>query len=87
MEKFSKRSRCKCQEMELKIPVSGTTHSSCYKNAGFSVFLISQVFATTFSIKNCSLFIKLFYKNSDFAPVALQMVGWLVAGIRPIVQG
>ncbi|GBM00545.1 hypothetical protein AVEN_77355-1 [Araneus ventricosus] len=51
-----------------------TTRLTCYKNTGYTAFLpfVSEKFAMTVSLKDCSLLVKLFYKNNDCAPVALQ---------------
>ncbi|MBJ5486920.1 hypothetical protein JGG36_24350, partial [Salmonella enterica subsp. enterica serovar Meleagridis] len=58
----------------MKIPVMRTTHVMCYKNAGYTAFphFASAKFAMGVALKDCALLVKLFYKNNDSAPVALQ---------------
>ena len=71
---FSKRWHCKHQYMQIKILVMCTTCFTCCKNTMNTTFLyfVSENFTRFFSLKDCTLLIKLFYKNSDCAPVALQ---------------
>ena len=51
-----------------------TTGFTCYKIAGYTAFLhfVSEKFAMTVSLKVCALLVKLFYKNNDCTPIALQ---------------
>ena len=55
-----------------KIPAMRTARFTCYKNAKYTAFFhfVSELFAMTVSLKDCSLLVKLFY--SDCAPVDLQ---------------
>ena len=47
---------------------------TCHKNSESTAFLhfVSEKFAMTISLKDCTLLVKLFHKNKDCAPVALQ---------------
>ena len=51
-----------------------TTRFTCYKNVGNTTFLhfVSEKLAMTVLLKDFALLVKLFYKNNDCAPVALQ---------------
>ena len=70
-----------------------TTRFTCYKSAVYKAFLhfVSQKFAVTVSLKDCALLAKLFYKNNDCAPVALQKfltLKGIKKGVGPMtVQG
>ena len=52
-----------------------TTRFICYKNAGYAAFLhfVSEKFAMTVSLKDCTLLEKLFYKNDDCVSVAAEV--------------
>ena len=58
-----------------------STRFTCYKNAEYKAFLnfVSEKFAMTISLKDCTLLIKLFYKNNECAQVALQKF-WTLKG-------
>ena len=51
-----------------------TTRFTCYKNAGYTAFplFVSEMFPMIVSLKDCNLLVKLFYRNNDYALVALQ---------------
>ena len=40
-----------------------------------------EKFTMTVSLKDCTLLVKLFYKNDDYAPVALQKF-WTLKGMK-----
>ena len=51
-----------------------TTRFTYHKNARYTFFLhfVSKNFGMTVSLKDCVLLLNLFYKNNDYARIALQ---------------
>ncbi|GBN95310.1 hypothetical protein AVEN_75324-1 [Araneus ventricosus] len=70
-----------------------TTRFTCYENPGYAAFLhfVSEKFAMTVSLQDGALLVKLFYKNNDCAPAALQKfrtLNGMKKGVGPMtVQG